>query len=85
MSRGRPAEAGLRPGDVLLRAGRRDLLSVARLYAAIDDAEASGRLRIKVPRGVAEQHSTVRLAVRPAKALLNGPPSARLAVDAHVP
>jgi DNA-binding MarR family transcriptional regulator len=59
---GPAARAGIRTGDVLLRAARRDLRSVAALYAAIDDAADSRRLRVTVLRGSEEQRVTLRLA-----------------------
>ncbi len=59
---GGPAErAGLRTGDVLLSAGRRELRSVADLYAAIDDAAGGGRLALRIVRGTDEQRATVTL------------------------
>jgi DNA-binding MarR family transcriptional regulator len=60
--RGPAARAGIRTGDVLLRAARRDLRSVAALYAAIDEAADSRRLRVTVLRGNEEQRVTLRLA-----------------------
>jgi S1-C subfamily serine protease len=43
--------AGLRQGDVLVRAGRYPLRSVAALYAALDDASSQRRLRVSLVRG----------------------------------
>lgn len=54
-------EAGLRPGDVLRRAGGRPLTSVAALYSAIEDAGTDGTLRLKILRGVNERTVTLRL------------------------
>jgi len=59
---GGPADAaGFRTGDVLVAAGRRELLSVADLYAAIDEAAADGRLRLKFVRGTQPQRATLSL------------------------
>jgi DNA-binding MarR family transcriptional regulator len=59
----RPAQrAGLRAGDVLVRAGRHELRSIAGLNEAIDDAAAgNGRLRVLLLRGSDEQAATIRL------------------------
>ncbi len=59
---GAGARAHVRPGDVLLRASKRDLRSVASLYAAIDDAADNGRLRLKLLRGLDEQTVTLQVA-----------------------
>lgn len=58
---GPAARASIRAGDVLLRAGRRELRSVASLYAATEDAAATGRLRLKLLRGPERHRVTVRL------------------------
>lgn len=59
---GGPAEAaGLRTGDVLAAAGKRDLRSVADLYAAIDDIAKDGQLRLRLIRGADELRATLRL------------------------
>src|SRR3954447_25044278 len=59
---GGPADAaGFRTGDVLVAAGRRELRSVADLYAAIDEAAADGRLRLKFVRGTQPQRATLSL------------------------
>lgn len=55
------ATAGIRTGDVLLRAGRRELRSVAALYAAIDDAADSRRVTLALLRGTDEHRVTVDL------------------------
>lgn len=53
---GGPASAaGVRQGDVLLRAGQYELRSVAALYAAIADAAPQHRMRVEVVRGVTER------------------------------
>jgi S1-C subfamily serine protease len=62
----------MRTGDVLTRAGRRELRAVADLYAALDDAAADSRLRLELMRG-AEQH----------RATLSLPPD--LGADATLP
>jgi DNA-binding MarR family transcriptional regulator len=53
------AAAGIKTGDVLVRASRRNLRSVADLYAAID--EAGNRLRIDLLRGNDRTHATLTL------------------------
>lgn len=63
---GGPAErAGLRTGDVLLAAGRRELRAVADLYAAIDDAARAGRMALRIVRGTDEQEVTIELSAAP--------------------
>ena len=52
--------AGVRTGDVLLRAGSRRLRTVAALYAALEEAEGD-RLRLRVLRGTGEHQVTVTL------------------------
>jgi DNA-binding MarR family transcriptional regulator len=54
-------KAGLRPGDVILVAGRRRVRSIGDLCAAIADARASGRLQIQAVRGVKEATATIAL------------------------
>jgi len=81
---GPAAEAGLRPGDVLLRSGEHDLLSVAGLYAAMADASEGGRLRVRILRGVDERAVTVRLpAVAPDATLALARTAGRTARDLH--
>jgi DNA-binding MarR family transcriptional regulator len=58
---GPAARAGVRPGDVLVSAGGRELRSVAALYAAIEDAAGAGRLRLRVARGGEERRLTLAL------------------------
>jgi DNA-binding MarR family transcriptional regulator len=58
---GPAAAAGIRPGDVLLRAGRRDLHSVAGLYAAMDDGAERRRVELRLLRGAEERRVAVRL------------------------
>jgi len=59
---GGPADAaGFRTGDVLVAAGGRELRSVADVYAAIDQAAADGRLRLKFVRGTQPQRATMSL------------------------
>src|SRR4051812_1428357 len=55
------AGAGLQSGDIPERAGRRDLRSIAALYAAIEEAATARRLRLRVVRGAAEHQVTVPL------------------------
>lgn len=62
LEEGGPAEqAGLLPGDVITGAGRREIRSVASLYAAIADAAETGRLKLRILRGLDERTITVRL------------------------
>ena len=62
VERGRPAAAaGIRTGDVLLRAGGWELRSVASLYAAMDDAAPTRSLQLTLLRGTEQQPSTIRL------------------------
>lgn len=50
--RGSRAEhAGIRPGDILLRAAGTELRAITTLYAAISDATAAGTLTVKIARG----------------------------------
>jgi DNA-binding MarR family transcriptional regulator len=64
--------AGIRTGDVLLAAGRRELRSAASLSAAIDAAGAGGRLRLRVLRGADESDVVVSLGEQPAVAAAPG-------------
>lgn len=59
--------AGVRAGDLLLRAGGRPLRSIGALYAAIAEAGDGGRLRITLLRGMDEGHVTVRLDREPGR------------------
>jgi DNA-binding MarR family transcriptional regulator len=59
---GPAAAAGLRTGDVLVRAGRHELRAVADLYAALADAAADGRLRLELVRGTDPHRATLDLA-----------------------
>jgi hypothetical protein len=59
------AAAGLRTGDVLTHAGRRELRAVADLYAALDDGAADGRLRLELVRGAEQHRATFSLASGP--------------------
>jgi S1-C subfamily serine protease len=59
---GEPAgAAGVRTGDLLLRAGTRQLRSIGALYEAIAGAGENRRLRIVLLRGMEEHRVTVRL------------------------
>jgi DNA-binding MarR family transcriptional regulator len=64
--------AGVRTGDVLLAAGRRELRSAASLSAAIDDAGPGGRLGLRVLRGAEESDVVVSLGAQPALAATRG-------------
>jgi DNA-binding MarR family transcriptional regulator len=55
------AAAGVRTGDLLLRAGTRQLRSIGALYEAIAGAGENRRLRIVLLRGMEEHRVTVRL------------------------
>jgi DNA-binding MarR family transcriptional regulator len=62
---GPAADAGIRIGDVLVSAGRRDLRSIAALYSAIDDQAGTGRLQVTLVRGAGRHRVTIRLAEEP--------------------
>jgi DNA-binding MarR family transcriptional regulator len=64
--------AGVRTGDVLLAAGRRELRSAASLSAAIDAAGPGGRLGLRVLRGAEESDVVVSLGEAPAAAATPG-------------
>jgi DNA-binding MarR family transcriptional regulator len=55
------AAAGIRNGDMLVRAAQYELRSIASLYAAIDAAAPTGRLRITILRGVDEHKLTIQI------------------------
>jgi DNA-binding MarR family transcriptional regulator len=55
------AAAGLAEGDVLTEAGGTPLRSVSSLYSAIAEGLSSGRLELRVRRGVDERDVSVRL------------------------
>jgi DNA-binding MarR family transcriptional regulator len=77
--------AGLRQGDVLVRAGRYELRSVAALYTALDEATARGRLRVALVRGTA--HHTAHLAlpgVGDASAFVAAETAGRAGRDEHL-
>lgn len=63
-----PAErAGLLPGDVIVNAARREIRSVAALYAAIADSAAAGKMKLIVLRGDSTmQNVRIELAAREA-------------------
>jgi len=58
---GPASRAGIRIGDLLIRSGSRELRSIAALYAAIEDAADSGRLKLTLLRGAGEHRFTVQL------------------------
>lgn len=58
---GAAARAGLRTGDVLLTAGKRELRTIAGLYAAIDDAASAPRLKLTLLRGDEQHTVTINL------------------------
>lgn len=58
---GAAARAGIRTGDVLLNAGKRELRAIAGLYAAIDDAASAGRLKLTLLRGLDRHAVTINL------------------------
>jgi DNA-binding MarR family transcriptional regulator len=53
------AQAGIKQGDVLVRAGDHELRSITTLYAAISDATPRGTLEISVIRGVDSELTAV--------------------------
>jgi S1-C subfamily serine protease len=61
---GAAARAGIRTGDVLLNAGKRELRTIAGLDAAIDDAASAPRLKLTLLRGV-DQHTVMLNLGRP--------------------
>ena len=82
---GPAAAAGLRQGDVLTRAGRYDLRSVAALYAAIADAASQRRLRLEIVRGLSEHTSSLTLpTVTPTAALRLAEATGRAPREAHI-
>jgi S1-C subfamily serine protease len=58
---GAASRAGIHTGDVLLNAGKRQLRTIAGLYAAIDDAAGSPRLKLTLLRGVDQHTVTINL------------------------
>lgn len=58
---GAGAAAGLRVGDVIVKADGRELRAAATLYAALAEALPSGRLRLEVVRASSTRRVTVRL------------------------
>ena len=63
---GSPAAAvGIAPGDVLLRAGERELRTVEDFLAVLRGRDPGDNLEVALARGGAERTVTVRLADRP--------------------
>jgi DNA-binding MarR family transcriptional regulator len=62
---GPAAAAGVRTGDVLVKAGRRELRSIASLYAAIGDDASSGKLKVRLVRGLTEVGVTIAMVLAP--------------------
>jgi DNA-binding MarR family transcriptional regulator len=56
---GPAAQAGIRVGDVLVRAQERDLRSVTTLYAALKEARPAGRVRLEGVRGADDRFEAV--------------------------
>ena len=48
------ARAGIRPGDILTRAGARDLRTIGALHAAIDNTRGTGAIEIALVRGTSK-------------------------------
>jgi len=61
------AQAGMRQGDVLVRAGSYELRSMASLYAAIADPATRGMVRVEFIRGTAKLTVDMALGRLPAK------------------
>jgi len=80
---GPAAAADLRPGDVLMRAGRYALRSVAAVYAAIADGAAVHRLRIHALRGTEQLAVTLQLAHVATTPLPPATTAGRAAHDEH--
>jgi DNA-binding MarR family transcriptional regulator len=59
------AAAGVEQGDVLLRAGRRDLRSIAALYATLAEVSAGHALRLTIRRGLSEHSLRLMLPATP--------------------
>jgi S1-C subfamily serine protease len=58
---GPAGRAGLRPGDLLVRAGRRELRSVSDLHASLTEAGRGGRVRLTIVRGERRRTVAARL------------------------
>ncbi len=58
---GPAARAGIRTGDVLLKADERELRTIAGLYAAIDDAGGAPLLKLALLRGADHHTVTINL------------------------
>jgi DNA-binding MarR family transcriptional regulator len=56
----RAGDAGIRPGDILVRAAGSELRSITALYAAISDAIPAGTLTVEIVRG---EKTRLKLAV----------------------
>lgn len=61
---GPSSTAGIRAGDLMVRGGTHELRSIAALYAAINDAAETRRLKLTLMRGTDEHHLTVKLGDR---------------------
>lgn len=82
---GAASAGGVRPGDVLMRAGRRALTSVSALFAALADAAPAGRLRLEVLRGAEAVRLTVRVEEQPVSGAAPAAVTAgRRAGDEHI-
>jgi DNA-binding MarR family transcriptional regulator len=64
---GPAAQAGMRQGDVLVRAGSYELRSMASLYAALADPATRGMVRVEFIRGTAKLTVDMALGRLPAK------------------
>ena len=83
---GPAARAGLRPGDVLMRARSRELRSVADLYSAIETATKRGKLRVAVLHGNEERLATLEFdAAAPASIPAATPAATAAATSAATP
>ena len=58
---GPAAQAGVRPGDLLLRSRGRELRSATDLYAAMEESAKGGRLLLTLLRGTDQLQVTVKL------------------------
>jgi DNA-binding MarR family transcriptional regulator len=82
---GHAAQGGLQAGDILIRAGRHDLRSIAGLYAAIADASGKGRLKVEILRGTQTENVSLTLPAAPtARDVTHASSMSRAASEEHI-